>query len=329
MHSFNTSNVHVRSSNIAWRSGGALWWQTVLPALVARDEVDLFWSPAHRIPCFLSNKITSAVTIHDLVWKHCGSTMQPLNKWLDALSMPAAINRSDQVICVSNSTANDVATLIPGVKNKLNVIHLGCNSLEFKVNNLNDELLTINEPYFIFVGTIEPRKNLERLLKAFSLLNEDLRNRALFLIVGGNGWGDISLNSLIESLNLNRRVHVLGRVDDGQLSSLYKKALFVAMPSLYEGFGLPLVEAMQFGVPSLTSNCSSMPEIVGNSGELVNPYDIDSISRGLSRLLSSPNYLNELGINALDRSRLFSWDIAAEKTLKIFESSIQNKIYKV
>jgi len=313
------ANVHLIQSNIKSRFGRFIWWHFFLPRLLGRNCINLFWSPAHRIPFFLSRRVKTMVTIHDLVWKHAPSTMKFSNWLLDSLLMPYSVMRADKVICISHSTKNDLLTLFPNIKNKVKIIYLGITVHNLVNTNQIIDLPKINSSYILFVGTFEPRKNIERLVRAFSLLEESLKDSTSLVLVGGNGWGNQNLKSLINNLKLNQRVINLGWVNDDHLAYLYKNALFVAMPSLYEGFGLPLIEAMQYGVPSLTSVTSSMPEIIEDAGELVNPHDVESIRGGLTRLLLNRQYLDDLGRKAFVRSKKFSWELATSETLEVID----------
>jgi glycosyltransferase involved in cell wall biosynthesis len=312
-------NVRIKNLNINGRVLRMLWAQTILPYWAYRDNLDIFWSPSHRLPRYLPASIASVVTIHDLVWKYAGDTMRPLSRWLDSKFMIEASEIATVIIAVSNSTARDLCVENKEFEKKVFVIPLGAtNSL---LPKLNQELQEIKDSkqYFLFVGTLEPRKNLLRLIEAMSTLPKYLKDSADLIIVGGKGWGRLNIHVFIEKLNLKNNVKILGYTSDDHLRSLYSGALFLVMPSLYEGFGLPLVEAMAWGVPSLTSNISSMPEVIGNAGILVNPLDVKSIAYALEKLLTDRGYLQTLSKNAFERSGQFNWDVSAKKTIEIFE----------
>jgi glycosyltransferase involved in cell wall biosynthesis len=216
-----------------------------------------------------------------LVWKYAGDTMRPLSRVLERYQMPAAILAADGVVADSKATADAVKEEFFINLNKLSVVPLGAS---LAVNAASFEMLKergINRPYFLFVGTLEPRKNLIRLLTAYSYLSDSIKDQATLVIAGGTGWGGIDINDTVADLGLGKYVRILGYVDESILATLYAHALFLAMPSLYEGFGLPLVEAMVRGTPVLTSNNSSMPEVAGNAGLLIYPLETQSIKNGL------------------------------------------------
>jgi len=176
--------------------------------------------------------------------------------------------------------------------------------------------------FFLFVGTLEPRKNLTRLLQAYDSLPLSIKEKMKLVIVGGKGWGKVNLLDMITQLDLTEHVKVLGRVDDMALATLYANAQFLVMPSLYEGFGLPLVEAMSYGTPVLTANNSSMPEVAGNAGLLVDALDVESIADGLQEMITNNRLRERLAKNAKLNVSRFSWDNSAKKLITVFEKAI-------
>ena len=313
-------NIFVRNMNLRTRVLRMLWAQTILPYWANKDQIDIFWSPSHRIPRYLSSQTSCVVTIHDLVWRYAGETMRPLSRWLDSKLMMEAAIKADMIIAVSNSTARDLIIEKKELAEKIVVISEGASSnLLISIGGEKQKIEESTFPYYLFVGTLEPRKNLKRLIEAISLLPKEVKNLAKLLIVGGNGWGGVNVQDLIRQFGVQENVIVLGYVDDVTLANLYLNALFLVMPSLYEGFGLPLVEAMAYGVPALTSNRSSMPEVVGDAGILVDPNDSESISAALSLLLTDHSLLKRLSDNAARRATQFDWNLSAKKTLDIFK----------
>jgi glycosyltransferase involved in cell wall biosynthesis len=248
--------------------------------------------------------------------------MKKMGYLLDRVLMGPSVYSADCVICVSTSTYNDLVCEFPSAIEKSSVILNGVNSiLPRTIASNNQYEFEASDKYILFVGTLEPRKNLERLIEAYSLVPIELRNKTPLVLAGGDGWGigRNKLTALIDRLGISKNVKLLGRVTDNELIGLYRGALFLAMPSLYEGFGLPLVEAMTFGVPSLTSSVSSMPEIAGESAIYVDPYDIDSIADGLIRMMDR-NLISRLSGMSLEIVRKFDWSFTAKETLKIFRS---------
>ena len=316
-------NVHVRTAGISHTYLRMLWSQSVMPWWASQGGLDLFWSPLHRLPLVMPPGLARVVTIHDLVWRHAGQTMRPLNRWLDETLMPHAVRASDRVVAVSASTAADIEHEMPFAAGRVHAIPLGAAELGEPGPRESLEALGLSGPYFLFVGTLEPRKNLGRLLKAWSRLPPGLAGGAVLAVAGGAGWGGVDVQAMVLRLGLQERVRVLGFVSDQQLATLYAHALFLAMPSLYEGFGLPLLEATSRGVPVLTSDIASMPEVAGDAGVLVSPLDVDSIARGLAQMLGEPKFRSGLADRALASAQRFSWDRSARRTMEVFEEAIE------
>ena len=282
-----------------------------------QDVIDLFWSPRHHLPLLLDRRIARVVTIHDLVWRRYPETMRAKNLWLERALMGPSIRSADEVICVSRFTASEVSRYYPSAVGKCRVIHEAAEA----VAGLEQLPPGLPERYLLFVGTLEPRKNLQRLLRAYASLREDPSVPPL-LIVGGQGWGDVDLESSIRQLSLEGRVQVLGYVSDAELHSIYASALALLMPSLYEGFGLPVLEAMQFGVPVIASSTSSLPEVVGDAGLLVNPYSEAELAEAMRSLVHKPELHASLSARARNRAQDFSWERAARETLALFEETL-------
>lgn len=314
------NNVKIRADNFNGRLGTFLWSQTYLPFYATKDNLDIFWSPAHRLPRFLPRRTARIVTIYDMVWKHAGETMRMLNRLIECKLMPDAIRRADIIVAVSFSTANDIEKEYPYVGNKIRVVYSGVTKLSAPLNFQSLSSLGINTPYFLFVGTLEPRKNIKRLMQAFASLGETNQDLSL-VIAGGSGWGDVNINQWIHEYGLNGKVFPVGYVTNQQLATLYANALFLAMPSLYEGFGLPIVEAMSFGKAVLTSNISSMPEVAGKAAVLVDPLDVHSIALALNTLIDK-NERNKLETEAKQNAERFTWRASAEQLWGVFQEAI-------
>lgn len=316
--------VTVRSAFFQSRLGRMLWSQTCLPSWAAKDDIDVFWGATHRLPLFLQESVARVVTIHDLVWKYASETMRPLSRIMEQMLMPRAIKMADRIVADSESTAMAIAREYPLAANKIRVVYPGTPCLPQPSDLSTIEYLDFSGDYFLFVGTLEPRKNLDRLLQAFASLSTELKQQYQLVIAGGKGWGDVNLDYLISQYNLEEYVHVIGYISDIELSTLYANANFLVMPSLYEGFGLPIVEAMSFGVPVLTSNTSSMPEVAGDAGILVDPLSINSIASGLTKLMD-PIQRDLLASMAKKNSSRFTWEKAAVQLHAVLQEAIDER----
>lgn len=298
--------------------GRTTWGHTVLPILVRRDHPDVFWGPTHRLPAALPRSIFGCLTIHDLVWRLAGETMRPVSRLMEQALMPPALKRADAIVAVSQHTKADIERNFPGLRADISVIYPGATAQPPGLGAGYLAKWGVTRPYILFVGTLEPRKNLARLLQAYAALPTGTKQQAHLVVSGGVGWGDFDLKKAITSLGLHDSVHLTGYVDERELSTLYENALFLAMPSLYEGFGLPLAEAMRYGLPVLTANVSSMPEVAGDAALLVDPLQTEAIAAGLQRMISSLELRTRLSQAAGKNLARFDWDKAARQLLDLF-----------
>jgi glycosyltransferase involved in cell wall biosynthesis len=315
VESINQDSIKFRFDRLPKAVGRVLAPCLSSPAFAWRDKPSVFWGPAHRLPCWLPSTTKTVLTVHDLAWKAVPETMRKGGYLLDRAMMPGSIKRADVIITVSQATATQVVDEWPEVEGKVRVIPLGVSpgNASGSLGSLGHEL--INQRYFLFVGTLEPRKNLERLLLAHSRGVKQRSDWPSLAIVGERGWGTGGLEQAVTKLGCHEKTKLLGQVSDRDLRTLYANATALVMPSFYEGFGLPLVEAMSFGTPCITSNTSAMPEVVGDAGVLVDPNSVDDIFNGLCRLADHPQLRALLSSRAAERARAFSWEATARRTL--------------
>ena len=232
------------------------------------------------------------------------------------------LKEADAIIAVSEYTKKDLINF--GVnEEKIHRIYQG---IEIKNSNIPKEQLCNkyglpNEKEFIlFVGMETPRKNFIRILKAFAKINNSAKNIHLIKvgIAGGKKFRKESLK-IVKKLNLEKKVTFVGHVSDSELTGFYKMATLFIFPSLYEGFGRPVLEAMTCGTPVITSNTSSLPEVVGDAGIMVNPYDVNALAEAMERVLKSDKIQRVMRKNGLKRAKNFSWEKCAKETLKVYE----------
>lgn len=296
-----------------------LWGETYLPYWILKDKVDVFWGTGHRLPLWLPKKVARVVTIHDLVWKYYPETMRLSTKILDSFYMPRAIRSADYITAVSQATANAIKSEFPSAANKIVIIPNAASK------NISTKTSLIDQRYFLFVGTLEPRKNLSRLLQAYAELSDSTKNQAKLVIVGGKGWGNVQIEQMLHDLGLMTNVILFGYANEEQLATLYQHCLFLAMPSLYEGFGLPLIEAMSYGKPVLTADNSSMPEVADKAGCLVDALSVDAIRIGLEKMLNNESYRNTLAAEAKTSANRYSWDKSAQQLVNVFKKAIEKR----
>lgn len=268
-----------------------------------QDQVDVFFSPRHHLPLALRHT-PAVVTIHDMVWRVAPETMQPLNRMLDTTLMPLALARAERVIAVSADTANRIAEY--SGRRDVTTIHNAARDLSPAVP------FNHPRPYFLFVGTKEPRKNLRGTVEGFRQalatgLNHDL------VLAGPTGWGESGLGDTVAG----DRIVDLGPISDERLSGAYRSCNALVLASFYEGFGIPLLEAMRHGKPVITSGTGGMAEVAADAAILIDPGNPASIARAMSRLANDGEAHRRLAANAHRRSRSFSWDRAAQATVEV------------
>lgn len=320
--------ARARVDHFPFHLGRVLSLFTSLPYWARQEQADLYWGPAHRLPLWLPAGTKKVVTVHDLCWLEAPETMRASTRSLDALLMPRSLRSADAVVAVSSASRDSLLQRFPELSEKLYLILEGSSALPAPKSVDALDQWRIRKPYVLFVGTLEPRKNLPRLLEAFAkvrkrLLETDTQQPQL-VVVGDVGWGGLDLPGSLSRLGLSDFTRVLGHVSDEQLSTLYRHAACLAMPALYEGFGLPLVEAMAQGTPVLTSSSSSMPEVAGQAGRLVNPLDVSSIEAGLLDMLTDLRYRESLAACSKAQAAKFSWKTAAIEMLQLFQNLAQN-----
>ncbi|MFK4061004.1 glycosyltransferase family 4 protein [Brucella anthropi] len=304
-----------------------VWGNSHLPLKAMNDKIDVLWGPAHRLPIMPVSGIPQVVTIHDLVWQHASSTMR-LQGWLaERAFMKPSIKRAERIVAVSYATKQALSELYPWSKNKIDVVYPGCTPLNPDHSSADLKRFDLDRPYVLFVGTLEPRKNLLRLLESFAALPADTKSKLLLVIAGGQGWGLSDLTTEVSRLNITSSVRLTGFVSDEELGKLYRDARFLAMPSLYEGFGFPIVEANQLGVPVLTSNTSSMPEVGGDAALLVDPTSVSSISDGLRKLATDIVLHDRLAKAAQANAARFNWIRSASELANVLQRAL-NEYYK-
>ncbi|MCY3623632.1 MAG: glycosyltransferase family 1 protein [Gammaproteobacteria bacterium] len=272
-----------------------------------RDGADVFFSTRHHLPLTLRHT-PAVVTIHDMVWRVAPETMHPLNRLLDTTLMPRALATAERVIAVSADTADRIAEFCG--RRDVTTIHNAARDVSHAVP------FTYPRPYFLFVGTKEPRKNLGGILEGFRRASAAGLNHDLVL-VGPTGWGESGLGTVKARDQVDERIVDLGPISDERLSGVYRSCVALTLASFYEGFGIPLVEAMQHGKPVITSGTGAMAEVAGDAGIFVDPGNPASIARAFLKLARDRDAHRRLTANALRRSRAFSWDRAARATVEV------------
>lgn len=293
-----------------------LWMQLRTPLIAAKNGIELFWSPRHHLPLFLPSRIKTVVTIHDITHRLFPETMALSNLLVEKLLMGPSLKKADCVIADSNSTAMGIAANYSIDPAKIITIFPGKPGLPDPVTEVPNPPIVLPARFFLFVGTLDPRKNLLRVLKAFEKIDPHSHGVHL-VIVGARGWKHKQFDQQLNTSNIRNRIVMPGYVSRPQLRLIYEKAHCLLFPSLYEGFGFPILEAMSCGTPVITSMTSSMPEVAGDAAILVDPHDVAAISSAMLNILSNPGLREKLIARGLQRLNAFSWEKCAWETLKV------------
>jgi glycosyltransferase involved in cell wall biosynthesis len=300
------------------------WLQLALPRDLAAVQPDV---------CHFTNSLAPlrapcpvVITLHDMsLFVH--ARLHPLKSQLFVRPIiPAVAHRAAAIITVSRHAKREIVAGLRVGPDKVHVIYEAAAPQYHVITNAAElervrQRYNLQKPFVLYVGTIEPRKNLTRLVAAFARARR-LRPDLELILAGQLGWQYASLLKAIEALNLGSAVRRLGYVPDEDLPALYNLARLLAFPSLYEGFGLPVVEAMACGTPVLTSNGSSLAEIAAGASCLIDPLDVGDIAQGLVNLATDDDLHARLRAAGLARSAQFSWQRAAEETVRVYDAVI-------
>lgn len=299
-----------------------LWTQVGLAWMTFVDPIDVLFVPSHTLPLIRRSDLKTVITVHDLGAEYLPALHQLKQVLYLRLMTHYQLKTASRIIAVSEATKDDLVRKLRIKESKIQVVYEGVDKSVFRKLS-NDVLSSVlskyklqKNKYFFFVGTIQPRKNLERVIKAFNDFLKDYPEYKLIL-AGGRGWDSESIYSLPKELGIEQSVGFIGRVSDEEVVALYNGATALVYPSLFEGFGLPIIEAFACGCPVITSDTSSMPEVAGKAAILVDPYNIEGIYKAMSQLATRDILRSTLIKKGILRSKDFDWKIAAEKTLQV------------
>ena len=280
-----------------------VWYPWLGRRRAGNSGAQVYHCPTLRAPV-TRGKPPLVLTVHDLVPVLFPETMSPWSRLYTRATLRRVLDAADLIVAVSQTTANDLTRLLRISPQRIRVVWSGVD--DFFLQNGNAEPALIREPYVLFVGTPEPRKNLPRLVDAIKVL----RSRGFverLVVAGGGGWGKVNVAS--------DGVQMLGTVSDGELANLYAHSSCLALPSLYEGFGLTAIEAMAAGTPVIASRAGALPEITGNAAVLVDPYDVNAIATGIEQAIRERERLRELGRKRVNQ---FRWDRTAAAMADVY-----------
>jgi len=296
--------------------------QIYIPYLALKYKIDIVHSLHYSFPVFLHAK--KVVTLPDMtVFKMPKRHLISKVLWFRSFIYMAAF-LADKVICISRSTQKDFLEKFNFAEKRTQVIYLGKSSL-FRPDLTAEEMrqvrekYRINSNYLLYLGTIEPRKNIKNIILAFNKFLEEGNDYQL-VIAGKKGWGFEEIFSLVEELHLNSKVVFTGFIDEKDKPYLICGAKIFIYPSIYEGFGIPVLEALACGVPTITSNISSLPEVAGDAALFVEPSSVDDIYSKINKLLNDRALYTQLKQRAVEQASKFSWEKTAQDTIRVYNS---------
>ena len=297
-----------------------LWEQLAQPRLLRRMEVDLVHGPVFVGP--LISPCPVVTTIHDLSFLRFPRLFRPANRLYLTLMTRLSARRARRLIAVSQHAASESVALLRVPREKISVVYHGVNR-SFRPLSAEEvaafrQRRGLPDRFLLFVGTLEPRKNLVRLIEAFSLVHDGQSKLAL---VGGRGWLYDDLFAKVEELGLKGAVLFPGYVPNDELPFWYNAATAFVYPSLYEGFGMPVTEAQACGTPVVTSSTSSLPEAAGEAALLVEPHDVGALAGALKRVLDDSGLRRQLREQGLAHARTFSWSRTARETVEVYHQA--------
>jgi glycosyltransferase involved in cell wall biosynthesis len=287
-------------------------------------DAELFHATEHLLLPLRS--IPTVLTVHDLIFRHLPEHHKPLNRWYLNLTLPLYCRRASHIIAVSDCTRRDLVAAYGLPPEKITVIHEAadprfCPQPPEAIDGVCAHY-GLPDRYLLFVSTIEPRKNLTRLLEAFEIVHAEGLTDGL-VIVGKRGWLYGDFFARLERSSVRGAVLLSGYVPDEDLPAIYSGAQAFVLPSLYEGFGLPVLEAMACDAPVACSNASALPEVAGNAALFFDPHDASAITNVLRRLLGDAELRETLRQRGLEQAATFSWNRVAAETQAVYDTALR------
>lgn len=296
---------------------------------LCRDNADIYHFFNFIVPPRIKGKVIT--TIHDMTYELYPETMDKRNLKRIKSDIQYSVDRSDKIITVSESSKNDIIKFLNVDESKIEIVYNGVDYEKFNKYYTEDIKLIVRnkynlpQNYILYMGTLEPRKNIDSIIEAFALIKKqkDFDNIKL-VIAGKKGWLFEDIFNLVDKLNLKDHVIFTDYVDETDKPIIYNMAKLFVFPSLYEGFGIPVLEAMASSVPVIASNVSSLPEVAGNAAILVNPKDIEGIAKNIIKILSDDDLKNELVRKGHIQAQKFTWEGSAEKLYNIYKEIMKS-----
>ena len=302
-----------------------VWENTGLPFMLKKNKIALFHSPSVMLPA-VRMKCRKIITVHDMVAFKFRQYFGKKYGFYVRTMTSMAVKSADRIIAVSQSTKNDIAEILSVKPEKIKVIHEGVNRA-FRVLNKNSAEKTmkknkIKKPFMLNVGTIEPRKNIPRLIEAYGIFRREQGGDWMLVIAGNKGWLYESAFRACEASFYREDIKIIENLSDDEITGLYNACEFFVYPSLYEGFGLPVIEAMACGAPVITSSSSSLAEIAGGAAVLINPEDPQELADAMLRVAGNRSLREGLACASVEKAKKYDWRNTALKTIETYGEAL-------
>ncbi|MEX2013226.1 MAG: glycosyltransferase family 1 protein, partial [Candidatus Levyibacteriota bacterium] len=308
----NWSYINVKNQKI--------WTATALSKKLFEDrrKLDVFFSPTHYLPLYVS--CPSAVAILDLSYIHFPGLFKKKDLYQLKLWGKYSVKKASKIITISEASKNDIIKYYKVSSSKVAVVYPGIKEMDRKTKTNIRSKYQVEGDFILFVGTLQPRKNVSKLIESLSEMEDkDIK----LVVVGKRGWMFEDILKAPGKYGVSDRVKFLENVSDQDLPSFYSEAKCFVLPSLYEGFGLPVLEAMQNGCPVIASKVSSLPEAGGDAALYINPQDSSDIAQKIDKVLKDDKLAADMVRKGFEQVKKFSWEKSATKTLQVLESLVE------
>jgi len=302
-----------------------IWFEVSVRYMLNKLKADLFLSPDGYLS--LGSKVPSIAVFHDLNFEHYPADLPFAERWYYRTFFRKYAKKANRIATVSEFSKNDIQKQYGIDESKIDVVYNGAGEFycpvneEIKVATRNS--FTNGRPYFFFVGSLHPRKNLVNLFRAFDLFKEENQTEHVLLLAGAKKWWTGEIASVYESMKNKDTIIFAGRLSSEEMNNVMGSAEALTYVSYFEGFGIPIVEAFRCGTPVITSNCTSMPEVGGNAVLLTDPFNPEDIARAMKEVVKDESLRNRLIQEGFVRAKVFTWNKSAERLWQCIEKVLR------
>jgi glycosyltransferase involved in cell wall biosynthesis len=299
------------------------WFEKSIPKVLKEKEIDLFISPDGYAS--LNTNTPQIITIHDVAFEHYKEHTPFLVYQYYKYFVPKFCKKATKILAVSTFTKQDIVNRYNIKNSKISVVYNGFDKKE-NISEITNETISnlITQNYFIFIGAVHPRKNVLGLLKSFEHFKSSFSHQHKLVIIGRKAWMNTELEDFYNKMQFKNDIIWIEKIERNNLLHVLQHAFALVYPSFFEGFGIPIIEAMSYGVPVITSNVSCMPEVAGNAAILVNPNDTNEIANAMNELIADKQLYSNLQQLGKKRAQDFDWNTSAKEVVEIITATLEN-----